>query len=309
MRGLVEIPAFGAVALGAHLALFAGWSGGAPESAGDGGDAVLTLQGASGAVETMVASWDRAPEVTPAPHLAEVTPRPETGARIPSEVAPPKPGERVAALSEPSRDASLAETDPPAAMTLADPEIGDAPSMAAIPTVNDAPPRVSAPEESRLASRPAAPPPAEPARQAPPAVDDAPAELAPATRPKARPQQVAQGSGGQGARGSRAETSAPSLSDSARRSIVASWGAEIRARIEARKVHPAGLRATGRPVVRITVARDGQLQSVSIARSSRVASLDEAALRAVRRAGRFPAAPGGLDLASVSFDLPISFTR
>ena len=39
MRGLLEIPAFGAIALGAHLALFAGWSAGAPDGAGDGGDA------------------------------------------------------------------------------------------------------------------------------------------------------------------------------------------------------------------------------------------------------------------------------
>ncbi len=307
MRSLFEIPAFGALAIGAHLALFAGWSGGAPEGAGDGGDAVLSLQGTSGAVEAMVASWDRAPEIPPAPRLAEVMPQAETGVPIPSEDAAPAQGDRVAALSMPVRDGPLPATAPPEAMTLGDPEIGDAPSMASAPEAEDAPPGLSAPAD-RLAARPAAPL-TEPARQAPPEIDDTSPEFAPATRPKARPQQVAQGSGGQGARGARAETTAPSLSEGARRSLVASWGAEIRARIEARKVHPAGLRATGRPVVRITVARDGRLQSVSIARSSRVAPLDEAALHAVRRAGRFPAAPGGLDLASVSFDLPISFTR
>jgi protein TonB len=110
-------------------------------------------------------------------------------------------------------------------------------------------------------------------------------------------------------RGTRAEAPVPGLSEGACRSIVASWGAEIRARIEARKVHPEGLRASGRPVVRITVARSGALEEVRVIRSSRVAAIDEAAVRAVRGAGTFPAAPGDLDLARVSFDLPISFTR
>jgi protein TonB len=90
---------------------------------------------------------------------------------------------------------------------------------------------------------------------------------------------------------------------------MASWGAEIRARVEARKETPASLRASGRPVVRITVTRGGALESVTVIRSSRVAALDAAALRAVRRAGRFPAAPARLDRARASFDLPISFTR
>lgn len=131
----------------------------------------------------------------------------------------------------------------------------------------------------------------------------------PAARPRARPAQVAAGAGDTGLRGVAGETAATGLSESARQAIVATWGAEIRARIEARKEHPEGIRASGRPVVRITVARSGAVEDVRVVRSSRVAALDEAAVRAVLRAGRLPAAPGGLDLARVSFDLPISFTR
>jgi protein TonB len=52
--------------------------------------------------------------------------------------------------------------------------------------------------------------------------------------------------------------------------------------------------ASGTVTVRLTVTRSGALADLSIAASSGNAALDEAALKAVRAAGRFPAAPEGL---------------
>jgi periplasmic protein TonB len=257
MRLWLEIPVFGALAAGLHLALFAGHPGGAPEAAGDGGAGTITLAGAAGAVEAMVAAWEAPPAL--AAEAAKLRP-PEASA------PPPLPSAVVPAGLAPAVPAPL-------------------------------PPPDAAPEPPRPAT--AAPPPRATAAPAPPQ----------AARPRARPAQLAAGAGATGLRGTRGEAAVAGLSDSARRSIIASWGAEIRARIEAGKVHPEGLRASGRPVVRITVARSGALEEVRVIRSSQVAALDAAALQAVRRAGAFPAAPRELDLARVSFDLPVAFTR
>jgi periplasmic protein TonB len=302
MRLWVEIPAFGALAAGLHLALLAGWPGGAPEAAGDGGAASLTLAGASGAVEAMVADWDAPPAVAEAVAMAAPVAGEAASAAPLGDTGP----ERRAA-------APLAEVPAEAPPRV----IEDAPDLLPTPELASAAPRLQAPTavgaplapgaEARPArpEAPARPQPVE-AAASPPVAEAPPA---PATRPRARPAQVAAGTGAAGGRGARNEAAVAGLSDSARRSIVASWGAEIRARVEAGKVHPRGLSASGRPVVRITVARSGALEDVRVIQSSRVAALDEAAVRAVRQAGRFPAAPGALDLARVSFDLPISFTR
>jgi periplasmic protein TonB len=257
MRLWLELPAFGALAAGLHVALFAGLPAGAPEAAGDGGAGTLTLAAAPGAVSAMVAAWE-------APPAAPLTP----AAALPPAPASASPGIAVAPSPPPS---------PAAALALPEPEV--------------------------------APPAPRPATAAPEPPASAVAPPSPESRPRARPAQVAAGAGATGLRGARGEAPVAGLSDSARRAIIAAWGAEIRARVEAGKVHPEGLRASGRPVVRITVARSGTLEEVRIVASSRVAALDEAALRAVRRAGSFPAAPRDLDLARASFDLPIAFTR
>ena len=60
-------------------------------------------------------------------------------------------------------------------------------------------------------------------------------------------------------------------------------------------------------MVKMTMTHAGTLESVSVARSSGNAVLDEAAMSAVRRAGRFPAAPQTLTGARHVFSLPIRF--
>jgi len=307
MRALAEIPAFAAIALGAHVALFAAWPGGAPEGAGDGGEAVLSIQGASGTVEAMVASWDAAPQTGAVPRRPDASPRAEPDLPSPAPETAPDVGDVLARLPVPQRAETPSEPAAPSPVALPVPALPAVPTPPGPPAEAASPPPPASRADTRPATATAALAP--PGAASAPVIDTASARPVPRTRPKARPEQAAGGAGAQGTRGNRAESAAPSLSDSARRSLVASWGAEIRARVEARKVHPAGLRAAGRPVVRITVARSGALEAVSIVKSSRSAALDEAAVRAVRRAGRLPAAPGQLDLARVSFDLPISFTR
>lgn len=85
---------------------------------------------------------------------------------------------------------------------------------------------------------------------------------------------------------------------------MARWGAQIQSRIERRRPRVEG---TGAVMLQITVARDGTLQSVAIARSSGDAAIDRAGVAAVRRAGRLPAAPEGLRQPSYRFNVPIRF--
>ncbi|WP_283616112.1 energy transducer TonB family protein [Mycolicibacterium poriferae] len=61
----------------------------------------------------------------------------------------------------------------------------------------------------------------------------------------------------------------------------------------------------GTAVVRLTVAANGTLAGVTLARSSGNLAIDRLALQAVRSAGRFPAAPAGLGAGPFSFSVPI----
>jgi protein TonB len=106
------------------------------------------------------------------------------------------------------------------------------------------------------------------------------------------------------------QAEAPSLSQGRIDDLAANWGAKIRARIEKRKRYPlAADGASGTVTVRLTITRSGALADLSIAASSGNAALDEAAIKAVRAAGRFPAAPEGLPEDSTTFTLPMRFAR
>ncbi len=285
MRLWVEIPVCLGLAAGLHLAILGGWPGGAPEAAGSDGAALVSLAGQSGAVEALIAAWEAPPDAMQASAAPPGPALPDPPAAPLLPAGPPRPAQAAPLAAPDGSVASLSRPEPPPAPP--------APSAAA--------PRGAAPEHP-VPARSGAPPRAE----APPAPP-----VRPLARPEAqalaRPQQAAAGAGGGDARGAREEAAeAAALSPSARRSLVAAWGAEIRARIEARKVPPE-VRASGRSVLRITVARSGAVEEVRVVESARVAALDAAALRTVRSAGRLPAAPAALDLARVSFDLPILY--
>lgn len=263
-----------ALALGLHLAVFGiGLPEGGAPSAGDGGDAMITLAAADADLQALVDSWDRVelpePELTlpPSPPTIEAPPEialPELATAPPLPAAPKAPA-----------PAAAAPDSPPA------------------PQADPAPPKPTAkpvPKQSRR----------EPT--------ETPRKPGGATTSVAG--QRAAGSGGRGAQGVNGSAEVPSLTQGVIRSARAEWGAAIRARIERQKRYPtAAGRTQGRVTVFLTVTRAGELAAARIATGSGNAALDAAALDAVRRAGRFPPAPASLTDASYSFTLPISFRR
>ncbi len=102
-----------------------------------------------------------------------------------------------------------------------------------------------------------------------------------------------------------AAAAAPAVS----RAALANWGSQIRTRIERRKKTPRGSWSPGSTTVRIKITRDGGLAGLGVLKSSGDSRLDRAALDAVKRAGRFPAAPKGFAKPAMTFDLPVSFVR
>lgn len=283
MRKLLEILVFGGVALGLHLWVFAMQApqiGGA-EGAGDEGEALLTLVSTSPSIAQMVEQWERPPEVAPTPVLMAPEAVPEAEApRVSSPAAAPLPVPRAGAgpgLSLPAPDAPKA--------------------------VDMTPPKPQPKPQPTPKPKPAAQPKPEPKPK--------PAQPAPKSKPASAGSagQKAAGSGKTGTAG-RSGTQNQAASGAKAQALIARWGASIRNRIERKKHLPGSAAGRGGTVVlRVVVGRDGRLRGVSVLRSSGVGALDQAAVRAVKRAGRFPAAPKGLSQASYTFSLPIRFQR
>lgn len=287
MRGLAEICVFTGLAAAVHAAVIVTVVSpeGLPDGAGASGDAVLTLAAVSPELAATVQGWTRPPEVMERLAAAPREPDLETLSVPASEDTFP-------------RSASL-EAGRIAVPTLPDPAIAldDVPAAPA-PDARITP---NAPETVVLSSpRPAPRPPVTASEPV------APQQLS-------EPPRAAQQAKGPGAAASKGASTASVQSVAARvapsASSIAAWGADIRARIEARKMLPAGRWAPGRAVLRITVGRDGRVQGAAILQSAGDARLDRAALAAVTRAGRLPKAPAGFDRDTMQFDLPISFTR
>ncbi|WP_208352124.1 energy transducer TonB [Pseudaestuariivita rosea] len=91
----------------------------------------------------------------------------------------------------------------------------------------------------------------------------------------------------------------------ARRAAIQEWGSRIRAQIARNQNLPSGVRKGTSATLVITVARSGALVQVGLAKSSGNGRFDRAALAAVKRAGRFPAAPDAITSSSETFTLPI----
>ena len=288
MRRAAEFAAFLALAAGLHVSVAA--IGSAPEgaqSAGEGGPSAVSLKAASEQLNDLVARWDAPPEVTD---------------QTPPEFAPVPPS--------PPPDASPAPDITPLAAPV---ETSKAPGLQ-LPQTDRAPDytdRASAPEPARISPdtaklskiRPQTRP-----RQVSPERKPAPAEPAPASDGSAA--QRAAGSGGGTNAGSASDSGAATLSAAARQSLMAQWGAQVRRKIERGKRYPSAARGVSGTVrISITVGREGALHAVSVAGSSGHAALDEAALRAVRSAGRFAAAPPQMTEPSYTFTLAMKFNR
>lgn len=305
MRRLAEVLAFTALAIGAHLvALSLRASDTGLVASGEGGEALMSLQASTASIEELVEQWEKPPQTA--------TPR-----------TPPK-------LVQPKADAP----------TLEQPATPDAPSLPALPKVAGlAMPQPEALPDTDATAPPSPPvpptPEPEPEQDEPENIEQAQPEIAD-IRPQARPErpkqparkapreknrkqkknsaasagQRASGQGGGQQAGLGSTSAAATLSKGQRQTLMSQWGAQVRARIERRKKYPRAARGVSGTVrLRVAVGSNGALQSVSIAQSSGNAHIDQASLRAVQSARKFPAAPKGLAKPVYSFTLPMSFSN
>jgi periplasmic protein TonB len=296
MRGVFEFTGFAGLALALHVVALQSLPQGS-ESAGSGGDALVTVSAVNGALSDLVAAWEQPPAIgdllpaalpqpsaEPAPDLA--LQRSDSGQAPMSQ-----PVERLAPVL-PAPDllpAPQTRQSPPPPAPLA-----SAPVQTTPPTLPQAAPRTT------LQTRPQARPDSRAAR----ADAAATAQTRPSPQPVPRAATTAAGTGAASARGTSGPAESASLTKAARQSLMAEWGGKIRNRIDRAKPRGTG---RGAVTVLLTVSPAGALQSLGIAASSGQASLDQRALQAVRSAGPLPAAPAGLTEASYSFRLPIRF--
>lgn len=278
MRALGEAVVFTGLAAALHLGAIAVWHGdGGARSAGAQGEALLSIEAAPASLSETAERWRRPPEASPA-HAAPDAP---TADRAPDA---------------PRRDARTPYAAPAAPPT----------SPAVAPPAPAPPePRTTAPEPLVRAS------PATPAQTRPrPRADTRDTATTDSQASAPAPEQTSAGSGGGAQAGRNAQAETATLSAAERNSLMSRWGGRIRAQVERHKRYPDALRArraSGTVTVTLSVARDGRLLDVSVARGSGHAELDAAALRAVRQAGPFPAAPAALNQARMRFSLPVNF--
>ncbi|RAP40257.1 hypothetical protein BYZ73_16475 [Rhodovulum viride] len=289
MRGLLELMAFGGTALVLHLALWPQDETQGVESSGGGGADLATVAASSASIAQQVAEWERPPEpVAPAeiapPPVVEPPPEalpelamPEAPRPVPDRPALP----RLAAPTPP--DTELAAPEPPPRPP--EPEVKTDPA----PEVRQA--EADTPRPAERPDQKPDPAPAPPQRAQAQASQSSVAQQA----------QRAAGAGGE-ARGQAGQASAATRDPGRIASMMAEWGASIRARIQRRVPEGAG---RGAALVELTVSAQGALVAVRVVRSSGNARLDGLALAAVRQAGRFPAAPAALGPGARSFSLEV----
>lgn len=328
------------LACGAHVAAFAmvPHLSGSDSGAGEGGEALVSLQAASGEVQTLVALWDSPPAVADLPDLAIPEGAPTDPAppdapmgpsadRLPQILTPvllPAPNQSDLAPQAPLPPAPEPMLEAPADLaTLAG---ASALALSLPDAASDPVPKIATDTVPRLpvqdiAPQTAAAPPAPPAMKPKPRpqVAKTTPQPEPVAEPKAQPKpkssapsvgQKASGAGKGAVAGTGGAAKSTTVSKAKLTDLKAGWGASIRARIEARKRYPAEARgASGKVTLRLTVSANGRLTDVAIAKSSGNAALDRAAIKAVQSAGRFATAPKGLTEASYSFTLPMSFAR
>ncbi|GAA6196405.1 energy transducer TonB [Pseudophaeobacter arcticus] len=280
MKRTAEITLFAGLAALIHVSLFASAPKSGVQSSGAGGEAMVSIEAASATVAEMVEAWERPP------------PRPQ--------------------MVKPDLEQPRTPTDAPQMPQF---ELADAPRAAVLVALQE-------PEEADVVeidqSTPPPPPPPEPEPKPEPKPRPKPAPKPVETPPTAqtsnqtsagRAAQRAAGSGGGAQAGAAGGATTATSSAGQRAKLQSIWGAKIRSRIERRKRYPSGTRGSGRVVLRITVAANGTLVNYRVAKSSGVAAFDQAALKAVSRAGKFPKAPKGIGASQFTFNLPMSFAK
>ena len=271
MIRFIEGIVFTTLAAGVHVGLWYAAPGELGSSAsGDQGAHRASLVAASASQAALVEAWQTPPAVAQTIPVAQPAPDAASDPAVMTKPATP-----------PAAKPSVQALMPPAAIQM--------------PSVDTTPP----------------PPPiqhAEPVPQtAPP----------PATRPKARPARAAApspakqaaGQGQTAAKGSAGAAQTQSQTKAQSTALRAEWGARIHRKIQRNMIFPRGASAGGTAKLALVVSRSGQLRAVRLIRSSGDADIDQAAMRAVKRAGRFDAAPKGLGDDAYDFSLSLSFLR
>ncbi|MFS4580644.1 energy transducer TonB [Phaeobacter sp. C3_T13_0] len=280
MKHTAELTVFAGIAIVIHVALFATGPRSGAQSSGAGGDAIVSVQAASATVADMVETWERTPQTQPEINSDLIQPQAAT-------TAPEVPQFELAQAPKAARQIALVKPAPADTLALD------------TTTAPPPPPPITEPDPqpvSKPRPRPKPDPKPQNARKA-------------AQTSAGRNEQRAAGSGG-GSQSGQASSAAASTAQAGQQAKLKTvWGAKIRSRVERRKRYPSGTNGHGRVVVRITVARSGQLVSYRLAKSSGNAALDQAALKAVARARKFPAAPKKLSINQLTFNLPIYFSK
>jgi protein TonB len=266
---MAEIAAFLGLSAAVHAGVMAGFNdmSGGPQAMGQGGSDSITLAAAPDSVAALAARW-------------AVPPQPVTS---PAAMQPPQ----IAAMQPPSLPMVAPAPQGLSAHEAPTLPRADAPPLA--PTMTDSAP--PPPNPNALAQSPR------------PSVRPAVAS-APASAPQAARQAQGQGGGRTSGSAPTATPESPALGQAQRQSLMAAWGGQIMARIE--RARPR-VNASGQVTLSLRIGRDGTLRALGVARSSGNPALDAAAMDAVRRIGRFPAAPDALREASYGFNLPIRF--
>lgn len=244
---------------------------------------------------------------------SEAPPADPTLPDIPSPTAPP-PAEFAARNQSPD----LLAIRPPA--PRADP--ASPPPAPAPPSIPPSEPDVAEVEEETSAPDAAPAPRAKPAPpqrpEKPQAVVEAPRKPAPQVEKANEPSEAdpspgaasrAAGAGGgsdEGA-GAAAVSVGPSPAETA--DLIQIWGGKIRHAVERKKTYPRSSRRAGTTHIAMTVSRTGGLVAARVQKSSGSDRLDSAAMRAIKAAAPYQAAPSDLSGASFNFVLPVVFQR
>lgn len=269
-----EAGIFLSLAVGAHLGVWAlspGMSG--AKSAGGGGSQTVTISAASTAQAAMIERWQNPPDIIQRP--ASVLPA--TLERIDESSGMP----RFAQISK-------APSGLPAPALPVTPVM---PDTFRIDTASAPPPTAAKPSNIRPVARP-------------PRLQTATlsaTQMQASKKAKGAARQKQKDDGGAAA------TSAHT--DAGSNDLRAAWGAAIHAKIQRNMRYPRGARNSGTAKLALQVASNGALRGLKLTRSSGDAKLDEAALRAVSRAGRFEPAPRKLAGDVHAFSLSLTFQR
>ncbi|WP_422050990.1 cell envelope integrity protein TolA [Shimia sp.] len=249
------------------------------DASGDAGVYEVTLAASNQTMVSMVQAWETPPSVS-VPQV-EMPQTPMEQSDVAPQMAPPP--------EVPERPSTMA----PQMVAMF-----EAPKLPEIDRAVFAPPL-----REVAAAKPKAPPPTPQA---------APAQTRQAQSEASAMQfaQRASGSGGGGNAG-KVNTATPSANGKARQAKLArQWGAQIKRLVEQNKRQPQRLaQSSGRVVLMISVRANGRVIRAKVATSSGIRAIDNAALAAVKRAGRLPPAPDGFGKKKHAFRLPINFTK